>query len=144
MSNQITHKMVTIPHHGPIFPKASIYGPITNPYKEDINTISTLLMQGYPVTEVISEDVQVKLTLANFDKDNNPANQGAEKPAPAPVQSDAQKQAELAKQEAAAKAAEEEAIRQEEEAAAKAAEAEQQKKQGGNKKHLQADAVTQK
>jgi hypothetical protein len=71
-------KRIVIPHNGPIYPKGGVYGPINTPYVEQVRTIGVLLLNNYPVEEVLDNGERVKLTLQNYDKDNS-AKKEAEK-----------------------------------------------------------------
>lgn len=64
-------KRIVIPHNGPIYPKGGVYGPINTPYVENVRTIGVLLLNNYPVEEVLDNGEHVKLTLQNYDKDNS-------------------------------------------------------------------------
>lgn len=66
-------KLVVIPHRGPIYPKAGVYGPIETPYYEKTADILSLLNAGYPVTEVLEDQTQVVLNYHNYAKDNSGA-----------------------------------------------------------------------
>lgn len=61
-------KLITIPHNGPIFPKASIQGPVETPYLENIETIATLLLTRHPVVEHVGGK-QIPLTIQNYRQD---------------------------------------------------------------------------
>lgn len=71
-------KRIVIPHNGPIYPKGGVYGPINTPYVENVRTIGVLLLNNYPVEEVLDNGEQVKLTLQNYDKDNSVKKETAE------------------------------------------------------------------
>lgn len=64
-------KRIVIPHNGPIYPKGGVYGPINTPYVENVRTIGVLLLNNYPVEEVLDNGEHVELTLQNYDKDNS-------------------------------------------------------------------------
>lgn len=64
-------KRIVIPHNGPIYPKGGVFGPINTPYVEKVSTIGVLLLNNYPVEEVLDNGERVKLTLQNYDKDNS-------------------------------------------------------------------------
>jgi hypothetical protein len=64
-------KRIVIKYNGPIYPKAGVYGPIDIPYLEDHQTIFALLVQNYPVYEVLDNGEELRLTIANFEADNN-------------------------------------------------------------------------
>lgn len=51
--------------------KGNITGPILTPYMENVDTIFKLVAAGINVYEVLDNNNQVKLTIHNFDKDNN-------------------------------------------------------------------------
>lgn len=109
-------KRIIVPHHGPILIKGGMYGPILSPFMEEISEISRLLSSGVAVTEILSDGSEVKLTMKNFDKNNDIA--ATEKAA-----ADAAAAEQKAAEEAAIKKAEEEAAaaRKAQEEAAKAA-----------------------
>jgi hypothetical protein len=65
----VDRKNIRIPYNGPIYPKGGVYGPITNPYSEDIRTIFLMLSQGIKVIEVFPDGKEIQLTTSNFDKD---------------------------------------------------------------------------
>ena len=64
----IRNKRIRIPYSGPIYAKAGVYGPITNPYREDIPVIQQILMAGIPVVEVVNGR-EIDLNLSNFKQD---------------------------------------------------------------------------
>lgn len=65
-------KNIRIDHHGPIYAKGGMYGPIITPYKEtDKFVVSQMIMAGIKVVEVLPNGTEVVLTLDNFDKDNS-------------------------------------------------------------------------
>lgn len=66
-------KLIVIPHRGPIYPKAGIYGPIQTPYLEKTSDILALLNAGYPVVEVLADKTEVPLNYHNYAKDNSGA-----------------------------------------------------------------------
>lgn len=61
-------KLITIPHNGPIFPKAGIQGPVETPYLETTETIIGLLLGRYPVVEHVG-DKTIELTIQNYKND---------------------------------------------------------------------------
>lgn len=67
----VTHKRITIPHNGPIYPKAGAMGPIISKHVETIETIALLVQGGYPVVEHLNDGKTVDLTLTNFRQDFN-------------------------------------------------------------------------
>lgn len=71
-------KRIVIPYNGPIYPKGGVYGPINTPYVENVRTIGVLLLNNYPVEEVLDNGKRVKLTLQNYDKDNSVKKETAE------------------------------------------------------------------
>ena len=61
-------KTITIPHTGPIYAKGGVYGPITTPYREDVQTIGAMLLGRIKVNEVLEDGTEVELTLAGLTK----------------------------------------------------------------------------
>lgn len=81
----MAHKLVTIPHNGPIIPVlGGVYGPITHPHKMDMGSIRVLVSKGYPVDEHLDNGEILRLDLTNYAKDNNAKN-GIEVERPAAV-----------------------------------------------------------
>lgn len=82
----MAHKLVTIPHNGPIIPVlGGVYGPITHPHKMDMGSIRVLVSKGYPVDEHLDNGEILRLDLTNYAKDNN-AKDGIEVERPAKVE----------------------------------------------------------
>jgi hypothetical protein len=61
-------KRIRIPYSGTIYAKSGVYGPITTPYREDLDVIQAILVSGIPVIEVI-DGREIPLTLSNYKKD---------------------------------------------------------------------------
>jgi hypothetical protein len=61
-------KRIRIPYSGSIYAKQGVYGPITTPYREDIDVIQAILVAGIPVIEVI-DGREIKLTIVNYKED---------------------------------------------------------------------------
>lgn len=81
----MAHKLVTIPHNGPIIPVlGGVYGPITHPHRMDMGSIRVLVSKGYPVDEHLDNGEILRLDLTNYAKDNNAKN-GIEVERPAAV-----------------------------------------------------------
>lgn len=81
----MAHKLVTIPHNGPIIPVlGGVYGPITHPHRMDMGSIRVLVSKGYPVDEHLDNGEILRLDLTNYAKDNNVKN-GIEVERPAAV-----------------------------------------------------------
>lgn len=72
MRQFVTKKKIIIPYNGRIRLKGNIMGPIEIPYMEDIKMICKLIMDKYPVYEVLKDGSKVKLTLINYNEDLNP------------------------------------------------------------------------
>jgi hypothetical protein len=57
--------------------KNFLYGPVYTPYMEDTTTLFEMITSNVDVREVLDNNEELKLTINNFDKDNNiktPAN----------------------------------------------------------------------
>ena len=66
----IQRKNIIIDYRGSIKELSGIYGPITRPYMERIQTIMELLRGGKRVTEVLADGSKVELNYENYNADN--------------------------------------------------------------------------
>ena len=64
-------KKIIIKHIGPIAVMNSIQGPILQPFEAKVTDIMHLVVTGYKTYEVLSDGTQVRLTLDNYNKNNN-------------------------------------------------------------------------
>lgn len=71
--NKKNYKKIVVPSRGMIHTsRGTCRGPIERPYYETIDTILSMISrQELEVYEVLSDNVKVRLTLKNFDKDNS-------------------------------------------------------------------------
>ena len=72
MKKLIKKKRIVIPFRGLIAP-FGVSGPVENPYYETLDRINRLIMNAYPVVEVLNDGTRIKLDVRNVDKENGPA-----------------------------------------------------------------------
>lgn len=72
MKKFVMEKKIVIKDNRRIKLKGNVMGPIEIPYIENTETIAKLIMQGYKVYEVFSDNTEERLTLANFNIDIHP------------------------------------------------------------------------
>ena len=70
MKKLVRRKYITVRNHSFIGP-LQVDGPLEHKTLVDVETIRTLVMQGYRVFEVLQDDTSVPLDASNYDLDNS-------------------------------------------------------------------------
>lgn len=67
---KVDKKRIKVITNSPIRAKGWVYGPILNPYVENVKVIFAMLSEGHKIIEVLPNGEEIQLDSRNFDKDN--------------------------------------------------------------------------